>query len=188
MEYPLELTSYKLGFATWVRDSKGEEVFRSDGISVFSRLHNSNTVYKVNSTELIRIFPKSPKIYLHDENKEFQVTIQKNALPSLLQSSYDVLINNILMVKIREGKALSKKFGGRFDDTFFEPIAEKVWQPTFIICRPDNQILVTLEQRKRRSLLESRFTIKKTCELSNMEERAILLSLFGLVWLEHVAS
>jgi hypothetical protein len=188
MEYPLELTSYKLGYATWIRDSKGAEIFQSDGVSIFARLYNANSVYKVNSVEITRIFSMSPKIYLRDVSEEFQVTIQRNALPSLLQSSYDVLVNNTLMVKIQEGKALSKIFGGKFDGTFFESIAEKVWQPTFIICRPNNQILATLEKRKRRSFLETRFTIKKTREFSDAEERAILLSLFGFIWFEHVAS
>jgi len=179
MEYPLELSSNILGLEASIIDASGRVIFRSDGFTIFAGTQRTQPLHRV---KIERWMSLSPRFRLFDLNGKAVCTVKRDNIISLWKSWYDVLVDEALVMRICEGKALGKTLGGLFEGTSLNKVSSRVWNPAFVVSRPDDTVTVLLE--RRRSFIQSRFTIKRQTELGESEERLVLLSLFGLVFLE----
>ena len=181
MQYPLELSSNTLGLDTTISDASGRVIFHSDGFAVFAGKQRTQPLHRVRMEGWMGL---TPRFRLFDLDGNAVCTVRRNNIISLWKSWYEVLVDDTLVMRIREGKALGKTLGGLFEGTSLDEVSSRAWNPAFVVSRPDDTVTVVLE--RRRSFIQGRFTIKKQTELDESEERLALLSLFGLVFLEHM--
>jgi hypothetical protein len=180
MKYPLELKTTILDSESTIADADGQVIFRMNNAGISEGAYRSSS-YKIKSDIM---FAPLPVFQLESITGDFVCSVRRNNLLSLFSSWYQILVDNLVVLKIREGKAMGKVFGGIFDGTPLELVAAKVWNPAFIILRDDNTLIMTLDKRK--SFVGKHYTINKMVDLNAEEERMALLGLFGLINLERI--
>ena len=190
MDYPL-----KLSFKIWtfvpqftisdVNDNPvyyvRQKLFKlREKISVFMTNRRENQLYTINAD---RIIDFSAKYNFTDMQQNYLGSVKRKGLKSLWRAHYIMIDGDREVGAIREESVFI-----RFMDRLFGSIpiiglcAGYLFHPTYVVTRTDGTEIMRM--RKMPAFFEGKFLIEKFGELSDQEEKRILLSLMMTVLLE----
>jgi hypothetical protein len=190
MQYPLELTFKFWAFSPEisVADSQGNLVFYvkqklfklKEAITIFADVERTRPLYYIKAD---RIIDFSARYDFSDENGAFLGAVKRQGLKSLWKARYDIFDGETPIFTIQEKNPWVK-----IADALFQEIpvvgllSGYVFNPAYLVTRSDGTVVMRLE--KIPSFFSRKFTIKAMNQLSEQEERQILLSLIMMLLLE----
>jgi hypothetical protein len=191
MNYPLKLSFRILALAPQlsVTDANGNLIFYvkqklfklKESVTVFADEQQIQPLYRINAD---RILDFSAQYNFTDQKAmELVGSVKRQGMKSLWKARYDILDGNRTVMAIREENPWIKVLDGLFGGIpLIGMFTGYVFHPAFIVSRPGGMDVMRLE--KQPAFLETRFTIKRMAELSEAEERQVVLSLLMMVLLE----
>ncbi|MDJ0796390.1 MAG: hypothetical protein QNJ51_06065 [Calothrix sp. MO_167.B12] len=190
MQYPLELT-----FKLWalapqisVLDAQGslkfyvrQKLFKlKELITVFADVERNTPLYYIRAD---RIIDFSARYDFTDANNTVIGAVKRRGLRSLWRARYDIFDGDDVMMTIQEKNPWIKVADALFAQIPFVSIfTGYVFNPVYLVIRPDGTVVMRLE--KIPSFLSRKFTIKAMNQLSEREEKQVLLSLMMMLLLE----
>ncbi|MDJ0619171.1 MAG: hypothetical protein QNJ63_20930 [Calothrix sp. MO_192.B10] len=190
MQYPLELT-----FKLWalapqisVLDAQGslkfyvrQKLFKlKELITVFADVERNTPLYYIRAD---RIIDFSARYDFTDANNTGIGAVKRRGLRSLWRARYDIFDGDDVMMTIQEKNPWIKVADALFAQLPIVSIfTGYVFNPVYLVSRPDGTVVMRLE--KIPSFLSRKFTIKAMNQLSEREEKQVLLSLMMMLLLE----
>lgn len=190
MNYPLKLSFRILALTPQlsVTDAYGNLIFYvkqklfklKESVTVFADEQQIQPLYRIKAD---RVLDFSARYHFTDQKAIELGSVKRQGMKSLWKARYDILDGNRTVMVIREENPWIKVLDGLFGEIpLIGMFTGYVLHPAFIVSRPGGMVVMRLE--KQPAFFESRFTIKRMAELSEAEERQVLLSLLMMVLLE----
>ncbi|MBF2008352.1 hypothetical protein ACF3DV_18125 [Chlorogloeopsis fritschii PCC 9212] len=190
MQYPLELTFKLWAFAPQISviDTQGSFVFYvkqklfklKEAITVFADAERNNPLYYIKAD---RIIDFSARYDFTDSNGTYIGSVKRRGLKSLWRARYDIFDGETSALYIQEKNPWIKVMDALFAEIPVVGIfSGYVFNPVYLVSRTDGAVVMRLE--KIPSFLSRKFTIKAVDQLSDREEKQVLLSLIMMLLLE----
>ncbi len=190
MQYPLELTFKLWAFAPQisVMDTQGslqfyvkQKLFKlKELITVFADAERNTPLYYIKAD---RIIDFSARYDFTDANNNAIGAVKRRGLRSLWRARYDIFDGDDVIMTIQEKNPWIKVADALFAEIpIIGLLSGYVFNPVYLVSRPDETVVMRLE--KIPSFLSRKFTIKAMNQLSEREEKQVLLSLIMMLLLE----
>ncbi|MDM9382070.1 hypothetical protein QUB80_15315 [Chlorogloeopsis sp. ULAP01] len=190
MQYPLELTFKLWAFAPQISviDNQGNFVFYvkqklfklKEAITVFADAERNNPLHYIKAD---RIIDFSASYDFTDSNGTYIGAVKRRGLKSLWRARYDIFDGETSTLYIQEKNPWVKVMDALFAEIPIVGIfSGYVFNPVYLVSRTDGTVVMRLE--KISSFLSRKFTIKAVDQLSDREEKQVLLSLIMMLLLE----
>ncbi len=190
MQYPLQLTFKLWAFSPEISvvDAQGNLLFYvkqklfklKEAITIFADVERSRPLYYIKAD---RIIDFSARYDFTDENGAFLGAVKRQGLKSLWKARYDIFDGETPAFTIQEKNPWIK-----IADALFQEIpvvgllSGYVFNPAYLVTSSNGTVVMRLE--KIPSFFSRQFTIKAMNQLSEQEEKQILLSLIMMLLLE----
>ncbi|MHA1718999.1 MAG: hypothetical protein ACTSWX_01670 [Promethearchaeota archaeon] len=192
MEYPLHV-SFKImtfGSKFTVTDNNGNVLFYvkqklfklKEKINVFSDTTQTNQLYTIGAD---RIIDFSARYNFTDMNGQNLGSIKRKGMKSLFRANYEIYDGENQVMSITEESVFV-----RFMDAIFSSIpcigvcSGYVFHPSYLVARLDGTEMMRV--KKQPAFFEGKFKIEKLNEMSDYEEKQILLSIMMMLLLERI--
>ncbi len=190
MQYPLELTFKLWAFAPQisVMDTQGslqfyvkQKLFKlKELITVFADAERNTPLYYIKAD---RIIDFSARYDFTDANNNAIGAVKRRGLRSLWRARYDIFDGDDVIMTIHEKNPWIKIADALFAEIpIVGLLTGYVFNPVYLVSRPDETVVMRLE--KIPSFLSRKFTIKAMNQISEQEEKRVLLSLMMMLLLE----
>ena len=190
MQYPLQLTFKFWAFSPEISvvDAQGNLVFYvkqklfklKEAITIFADAERSRPLYYIKAD---RIIDFSARYDFTDENGVFLGAVKRQGLKSLWKARYDIFDGETPTLTIQEKNPWVKVADALFQEIpLVGLLSGYVFNPAYLVTRSDSTVVMRLE--KIPSFFSRQFTIKPMNQLSEQEEKQILLSLIMMLLLE----
>lgn len=190
MQYPLELTFKIWTFAPKisVTDSQGNLVFfvkqklfkLKEAITVFADAEQTKLLYDIKAD---RIIDFSARYNFSESDGSYIGSLKRRGLKSLWRARYDIFDNETNSFLLQEVNPWVKVLDSLFQEIpIIGILSGYVLNPKYLISRTDGTVVMRLE--KQPSFFSRKFTIKQVDQLSDREEKQVLLSLLMMILLE----
>jgi uncharacterized protein YxjI len=190
MQYPLQLTFKFWAFSPEISvvDAQGNLVFYvkqklfklKEAITIFADAERSHPLYYIKAD---RIIDFSARYDFTDENGVFLGAVKRQGLKSLWKARYDIFNGETPTLTIQEKNPWVKVADALFQEIpLVGLLSGYVFNPAYLVTRSDSTVVMRLE--KIPSFFSRQFTIKPMNQLSEQEEKQILLSLIMMLLLE----
>ena len=190
MQYPLEFN-----FKIWtlapkisVTDSQGNLVFfvkqklfkLKEAITVCADTEQTKLLYDIKAD---RIIDFSARYNFTDSNGAYIGSIKRRGLRSIWRSRYDIFDGETSNLVIQEENPWVKVLDALFQEIpIVGALSGYVLNPKYLVSRADGNVVMRLE--KQPSFFSRKFTVKQVDQLSDREEKQVLLSLLMMILLE----
>lgn len=191
MNFPLELKFKKVALSPQitVTDAGGrvvlyvkQKAFKlKEAVTVFGDVEQTQPLYTMKADRVLDI----SACYHIDEVSGFSLgTLQRQGMRSLWKAHYDVTRGGGPVMAIREENPWVKVGDALFSEIpILGILSGYVFNPAYVVSRADNgQGLMRV--KKEAAFLEGRYTISRTGELTENDERLAVLSVLMMVLLE----
>ena len=192
MEYPLHV-SFKImtfGSKFTVTDNNGNVLFYvkqklfklKEKINVFSDTTQTNQLYTIGAD---RIIDFSARYNFTDMNGQNLGSVKRKGMKSLFRANYEIYDGENQVMSITEESVFV-----RFMDAIFSSIpcigvcSGYVFHPSYLVARLDGTEMMRV--KKQPAFFEGKFKIEKLNEMSDYEEKQILLSIMMMLLLERI--
>ena len=191
MNFPLTLNFKKLALSPQisVTDASGRLLFYvkqkafklKEAVTVFADAEQTQPLYTINADRVLDI---SARYHINEMSGFGLGTLQRQGMRSIWRAHYEVMRGGGSVMHIREENPWVKVGDALFGEIPFVNIfAGYVFNPAYIVSRADNaQPLMRV--KKEAAFLEGKFTITRTGELSENDERLAVLSVLMMTLLE----
>lgn len=190
MQYPLELTFkfWALAPQISVVDSQGslqfyvkQKLFKlKELITVFADDQRSIPLYYIKAD---RIIDFSARYDFTDAKNNTIGAVKRRGLRSLWRARYDIFDGDDVIMTIQEKNPWIKIADALFAEIpIIGLLTGYVFNPVYLVSRPDETVVMRLE--KIPSFLSRKFTIKTVNQISEEEQKQVLLSLMMMLLLE----
>ncbi|NWF62561.1 MAG: hypothetical protein HXY43_25825 [Fischerella sp.] len=190
MQYPLELTFKFWAFAPQmsVVDAQGNLVFYvrqklfklKEAITVFADTERTQPLYYIKAD---RIIDFSARYNFTDASDIPIGAVKRRGMKSLWRARYDIFDGETSTLNIQEKNPWIKVMDALFAELPIVGIfSGYVFNPVYLVSREDGTVVMRLE--KIPSFLSRKFTIKPVDQMSDREEKQVLLSLMMMLLLE----
>ena len=190
MQYPLELT-----FKLWalapqisVADSQNNLVFYvkqklfklKEAITIFGDTERTRPLYYIKAD---RIIDFSACYDFTDSNGNYVGAVKRRGLKSLWKARYDIFDGESTNLSIQEQNPWVKVADALLAEIpILGLFTGYVFNPVYLVSRADGTVVMRLE--KIPTFLSRKFIIKPVDQLSDREEKQVLLSLIMMLLLE----
>lgn len=191
MNYPIDLSFKLIALASqiYIRDADGnligyvkQKLLKlKEDINVFADESQTQHLYNIKAD---RVLDFSARYNFTDPSGKFSGAVKRRGMRSLWRSSYEIFDSNLNQVmQISEEKAWVKLV-----DTLVGEIpvlgifTGYMFHPAYIVSRLDGNPLVRVQ--KQPAFFESKFRMTDRENLSDEEEKLVLLSVLTMVLLE----
>ncbi|MGH1393709.1 MAG: hypothetical protein ACRAVC_06710 [Trichormus sp.] len=190
MQYPLELT-----FKLWalapqisVADSQNNLVFYvkqklfklKEAITIFGDTERTRPLYYIKAD---RIIDFSARYDFTDSNGNYVGAVKRRGLKSLWKARYDIFDGEATNLSIQEQNPWVKVADALLAEIpILGLFTGYVFNPVYLVSRADGTVVMRLE--KIPTFLSRKFIIKPVDQLSDREEKQVLLSLIMMLLLE----
>jgi hypothetical protein len=190
MQYPLELTFKFWAFAPQmsVVDAQGNLVFYvrqklfklKEAITVFADTERTQPLYYIKADRIIDFSAR----YNFTDASEIPIgAVKRRGMKSLWRARYDIFDGETSTLNIQEKNPWIKVMDALFAELPIVGIfSGYVFNPVYLVSREDGTVVMRLE--KIPSFLSRKFTIKPVDQMSDREEKQVLLSLMMMLLLE----
>jgi hypothetical protein len=190
MQYPLELTFKFWAFAPQmsVVDAQGNLVFYvrqklfklKEAITVFADTERTQPLYYIKADRIIDFSAR----YNFTDASEIPIgAVKRRGMKSLWRARYDIFDGETSTLNIQEKNPWIKVMDALFAELPIVGIfSGYVFNPVYLVSREDGTVVMRLE--KIPSFLSRKFTIKPVAQMSDREEKQVLLSLMMMLLLE----
>ncbi|WP_026731451.1 hypothetical protein [Fischerella sp. PCC 9605] len=190
MQYPLELTFKFWAFAPQmsVVDAQGNLVFYvrqklfklKEAITVFADTERTQPLYYIKADRIIDFSAR----YNFTDASEIPIgAVKRRGMKSLWRARYDIFDGETSTLNIQEKNPWIKVMDALFAELPIVGIfSGYVFNPVYLVSREDGTVVMRLE--KIPSFLSRKFTIKPVEQMSDREEKQVLLSLMMMLLLE----
>jgi hypothetical protein len=191
MDFPLRLEFKKIALAPQIRvtDAAGRLLFYvkqkafklKEAVTVFADAEQTQPLYTINAD---RVLDFSARYHINETSGFSLGTLQRQGRRSLWSAHYEVLRGGGSVMQIREenpwvkvGDALLTQIPivGIFSGYLFNP--------AYLVTRADNGAPL-MRVKKEKAFLEGSYSITRTGELSENDDRLAVLSVLMMVLLE----
>jgi hypothetical protein len=190
MQYPLELTFKLWAFAPQISvvDAQGslqfyvkQKLFKlKEAITVFADAERNQPLYYIKAD---RIIDFSARYEFTDANNYNIGAVKRRGLRSIWRARYDIFDGDNVIMTIHEKNPWIKVADALFAEIPVVGLfSGYVFNPVYLVSRPDETVVMRLE--KIPSFLSRRFAIKAINQLTEKEEKQVLLSLLMMLLLE----
>ncbi|MDJ0673981.1 MAG: hypothetical protein QNJ36_01045 [Calothrix sp. MO_167.B42] len=190
MQYPLELTFkfWALAPQISVVDGQGnlqfyvkQKLFKlKELITVFADAGRNKPLYYIKAD---RIIDFSARYDFTDTNNHAIGAVKRRGLRSLWRARYDIFDGDNVIMTIQEKNPWIKIADALFAEIpIIGLLTGYVFNPVYLVSRPDETVVMRLE--KIPSFLSRKFTIKTVNQISEQEQKQVLLSLMMMLLLE----
>ncbi|HEV7587339.1 MAG TPA: hypothetical protein VGO40_04340 [Longimicrobium sp.] len=191
MDFPLQLSFKKLALSPQitVTDAGGRLLFYvkqkafklKEAVTVFADVEQTRPLYTINAD---RVLDFSARYHINEMSGFSLGTLQRQGRRSLWRAHYDVLRGGGPVMHIREENPWV-----RVGDALFSEIpglgilSGYVFNPAYLVTAAGNGAQL-LRVKKEAAFLEGSYSIARTGELSENDERLAVLSVLMMVLLE----
>lgn len=194
LNYPLQLTFKIAAFAPQIRvtDASGNLVFYvkqklfklKEAVGVFADEAQTQKLYEINAD---RVIDFSARYSFTDTQGQSLGAVKRQGMKSLFKAHFDVFQDGSDQpaLTIQETNPWTKFFDALFSQIpIVGMFSGYVFHPVYEVARPDGAAVMTL--KKQPAFFEGKFTIEKQAEVSDDEERRIMLSVLMMLLLERM--
>ena len=191
MNFPLALNFKKLALSPQlsVTDATGRLLFYvkqkafklKEAVTVFADVEQTQPLYTINAD---RVLDVSARYHINEMSGFSLGTLQRQGMRSIWRAHYDVMRGGGHVMQIREENPWVKVGDALFGELPVVGILSGyVFNPAYIVSRADNgQPLMRV--KKEPAFLEGLYSITRTGELSDNDERLAVLSVLMMTLLE----
>lgn len=191
MNFPLSLNFKAIALAPQisVTDSAGrlilyvkQKAFKlKEAVTVFADTEQTQPLYTINADRVLDI---SARYHINETSGFGLGTLQRQGMRSLWRAHYEIMRGGGTVMHIREENAWIKVGDALFSQLpGLGILSGYVFNPAYLVTRADNgQVLMRVQKEK--AFLEGKYTITKTGELSENDERLAVLSVLMMTLLE----
>jgi hypothetical protein len=191
MDFPLKLNFKKLALSPqiMVSDAGGRLLFYvkqkafklKEAVTVFADAEQTQPLYTISAD---RVLDFSARYHINEMSGFSLGTLQRQGRRSLWRAQYDVLRGGGPVMHIREENPWVRVGDALFSEIPVLNIASGyVFNPAYLVTRADNGAPL-MRVKKEAAFLEGSFSISRTGELSENDERLAVLSVLMMVLLE----
>jgi hypothetical protein len=191
MNFPLALSFKKLALSPQisVTDASGRLLFYvkqkafklKEAVTVFADTEQTQPLYTINAD---RVLDVSARYHINEMSGFGLGTVQRQGMRSIWRAHYDILRGGGPVMAIREENPWVKVVDALFSEVPVVGILSGyVFNPAYLVTRANDGQPV-LRVKKEPAFMDSRFTITRTGELSENDERLAVLSVLMMTLLE----
>jgi len=191
MNFPLTLNFKKLALSPQisVTDATGRLLFYvkqkafklKEAVTVFADAEQTQPLYTINAD---RVLDVSARYHINEISGFGLGTVQRQGMRSIWRAHYDVLRGGGPVMHVREENPWVKVADALFADLPVVGIfSGYVFNPAYNVTRADTGQAV-MRVKKEPAFLEGRYTITRTGEVSENDERLAVLSVLMMTLLE----
>ena len=191
MDFPLQLKFKKIALSPQitVTDAAGRLLFYvkqkafklKEAVTVFADVEQTQPLYTINAD---RVLDFSARYHINEASGFSLGTLQRKGRRSLWSAHYEVLRGGGQVMQIREENPWVKVGDALFGELpVVGMFSGYVFNPAYLVTRADNGAPL-MRVKKEAAFLEGSFSISRTGELSENDERLAVLSVLMMVLLE----
>lgn len=191
MNFPLTLNFKKIALAPQISVTDGaarllfyvkQKAFKlKEAVTVFGDVEQTQPLYTINADRVLDI---SARYHINDMSGFGLGTLQRQGMRSLWRAHYEIMRGGGTVMHIREENPWIKVGDAIFGEIPILGIfSGYVFNPAYLVTRADNgQVLMRVQKEK--AFLEGKYTITKSGEVSENDERLAILSVLMMTLLE----
>lgn len=191
MNFPLSLNFKKIALAPQISVTDGaarllfyvkQKAFKlKEAVTVFGDVEQTQPLYTINADRVLDI---SARYHINDMSGFGLGTLQRQGMRSLWRAHYEIMRGGGTVMHIREENPWIKVGDAIFGEIPILGIfSGYVFNPAYLVTRADNgQVLMRVQKEK--AFLEGKYTITKSGEVSENDERLAILSILMMTLLE----
>ena len=191
MNFPLTLNFKKIALAPQISVIDGaarllfyvkQKAFKlKEAVTVFADVEQTQPLYTINADRVLDI---SARYHINDMSGFGLGTLQRQGMRSIWRANYEIMRGGGTVMHIREENPWIRVGDAIFADLPIIGIfSGYVFNPAYLVTRADNgQVLMRVQKEK--AFLEGKYTITKTGEMSENDERLAVLSVLMMTLLE----
>ena len=191
MNFPLSLNFKKIALAPQISVTDGaarllfyvkQKAFKlKEAVTVFADTEQTQPLYTINADRVLDI---SARYHINDMSGFGLGTLQRQGMRSIWRAHYEIMRGGGTVMHIREENPWVKVGDAIFGEIPILGIfSGYVFNPAYLVTRADNgQVLMRVQKEK--AFLEGKYTITKTGEVSENDERLAILSVLMMTLLE----
>lgn len=191
MNFPLSLNFKKIALAPQISVTDGagrlilyvkQKAFKlKEAVTVFADTEQTKPLFTINADRVLDI---SARYHINDMSGFGLGTLQRQGMRSLWRAHYEVMRGGGTVMHIREENPWIKVGDAIFSEIpLLGILSGYVFNPAYLVTRADNgQVLMRIQKEK--AFLEGKYTITRTGELSENDERLAVLSVLMMTLLE----
>jgi uncharacterized protein YxjI len=190
LAYPLTLSFKIIALAPQmsVTDANGnliayvkQKMFKlKEAVTVFGDAQQSRPLFNLKAD---RVIDFSARYNFADPQGMSVGAVKRQGMRSLWKAQYDILEGETTTMNIREENAWVKVMDGLFGEIpIVGMFSGYVFNPAYLVSGLDGGVVMRMQ--KQPALFEGKFMIEKQCEMSEGDEKRVLLSLMMMVLLE----
>jgi len=191
MDFPLQLKFKKIALSPQisVTDATGRLLFYvkqkafklKEAVTVFADAEQTQPLYTINAD---RVLDFSARYHINETSGFSLGTLQRQGRRSLWKATYEVLRGGGPVMHIREENPWVKVGDALFSEIPVLGIfTGYVFNPAYLVTRADNGAPL-MRVKKEAAFLEGSYSITRTGELSENDDRLAVLSVLMMVLLE----
>jgi len=191
INFPLALNFKKLALSPQISVTEAggrllfyvkQKAFKlKEAVTVFADAEQTQPLYTISADRVLDI---SARYHINEMSGFSLGTVQRQGMRSLWRAHYDILRGGGPVMAIREENPWVKVGDALFSEIPVLAIfSGYVFNPAYIVSRADNGQPL-LRVKKEPAFLEGRYTITRTGELSENDERLAVLSVLMMTLLE----
>lgn len=191
MNFPLSLNFKKIALAPQISVTDGaarllfyvkQKAFKlKEAVTVFGDVEQTQPLYTINADRVLDI---SARYHINDMSGFSLGTLQRQGMRSIWRAHYEIMRGGGTVMHIREENPWIKVGDAIFGEIPILGIfSGYVFNPAYLVTRADNgQVLMRVQKEK--AFLEGKYTITKSGEVSENDERLAILSVLMMTLLE----
>jgi uncharacterized protein YxjI len=191
MNFPLTLNFKKIALAPQISVTDGaarllfyvkQKAFKlKEAVTVFGDVEQTQPLYTINADRVLDI---SARYHINDMSGFGLGTLQRQGMRSIWRAHYEIMRGGGTVMHIREENPWIKVGDAVFGEIPILGIfSGYVFNPAYLVTRADNgQVLMRVQKEK--AFLEGKYTITKSGEVSENDERLAILSVLMMTLLE----
>jgi uncharacterized protein YxjI len=191
MDFPLQLKFKKIALSPQisVTDAAGRLLFYvkqkafklKEAVTVFADAEQTQPLYTINAD---RVLDFSARYHINETSGFSLGTLQRKGRRSIWSAHYEIVRGGGTVMQIREENPWVKVGDALFGEIPVVGIfSGYVFNPAYIVSRADNGAPM-MRVKKEAAFLEGSYSITRTGELSENDERLAVLSVLMMVLLE----
>ena len=191
MDFPLQLQFKKLALSPQISVTDAgrrllfyvkQKAFKlKEAVTVFADAEQTQPLYTINAD---RVLDFSARYHINETSGFSLGTLQRQGRRSLLRAHYEVLRGGGPVMHIREENPWVRVGDALFSEIpLLGILSGYVFNPAYIVSRADNGAPL-MRVKKEAAFLEGSYSISRTGELSENDERLAVLSVLMMVLLE----
>jgi uncharacterized protein YxjI len=191
MDFPLQLKFKKIALSPQisVTDAAGRLLFYvkqkafklKEAVTVFADAEQTRPLYTINAD---RVLDFSARYHINETSGFSLGTLQRQGRRSFWKATYEVMRGGGTVMHIREENPWIRVGDALFSDLpIVGMFSGYVFNPAYLVTRADTGAPV-MRVKKEKALLEGSYSITRTGELSENDDKLAVLSVLMMVLLE----